>query len=179
MSKGGAPSKYQGHYPVQVKWMARHGLTEEEMAKELGIARSTFSLWKLKHPELSDALKGGKALALARVEDALYQRALGFEVTETETIIDPVTRKATRSKVTTKHVLPDTTACIFILKNMDKKNWRDTHEVENTGTVTVRQEVEDALVDALAAGGEISRRVDAGLREWVVPASPGGHGRKN
>ena len=36
---------------------ARDGLTDEEIAKKIGISRSTLSEWKKKYPDISDTLK--------------------------------------------------------------------------------------------------------------------------
>lgn len=41
---------------------ARDGLTDEEIAKKIGISRSTLSEWKKKYPDISDTLKRGKKL---------------------------------------------------------------------------------------------------------------------
>ena len=46
-----------------------NGLTNEEVAKNMGIARSILYEWQNRFPELKDALKTGKAEANAIVEN--------------------------------------------------------------------------------------------------------------
>ena len=55
---------------------ARDGLTDDQIANNMGISRSTLSEWKRKFPDISDALKKSKAVVDIEVENALYQAAL-------------------------------------------------------------------------------------------------------
>jgi transcriptional regulator with XRE-family HTH domain len=65
---------------ARLRGWARDGLTDEEIAKNVGVSRSTLSEWKLKHPEIAEALRLGKDAADRTVEESLYQRALGYTV---------------------------------------------------------------------------------------------------
>lgn len=60
---------------------ARDGLTEREIAKSLGISRSTLYRWKGEHPELAKALRRGKEAVDYQVEGALLQTALSGNTT--------------------------------------------------------------------------------------------------
>lgn len=60
---------------------ARDGMTEQEIAKSLGISRSTLYRWKEEHPELAKALRRGKEAVDYQVEGALLQTALGGNTT--------------------------------------------------------------------------------------------------
>ena len=66
---------------------ARDGLTDEQIAKNIGIARKTLAEWKKKYSNISDTLKKNKAVVDFEVENALLKRALGYEYTETKTIV--------------------------------------------------------------------------------------------
>ena len=81
----GRPTVYREkkHVPLCAKWAAE-GLNREQIAKKLGIARSTLVEWAKVHPAFSEALATGCEIADERVENALYRRALGFVVTESE-----------------------------------------------------------------------------------------------
>ncbi|NGP45982.1 helix-turn-helix domain-containing protein [Bacillaceae bacterium SIJ1] len=85
MSGRGRKSKYQTHVAPHLKdiehW-CRDGMIEEEIAKRLGVAVSTFNVYKNDYPELQEALKTGKQEADYAVEDALFKRALGYEYEE-------------------------------------------------------------------------------------------------
>ena len=61
--KRGRKSKYDTHvkpYLDRIPKWRRNGMTEAQIAKKLGIAMSSFSLYKLKHPEFSEVLKNSK-----------------------------------------------------------------------------------------------------------------------
>ena len=55
---------------------ARDGLTDEQIAHNMGISYSTLREWKIKFPALSAALKKGKEVIDAAVESALLKQAL-------------------------------------------------------------------------------------------------------
>ena len=123
-----------------LKGWAREGHTDLEIADKIGIASSTLYEWKNKHPEISEALKKGKEVADFEVENALFKRALGYDVTEEfkEVVRDPRTNKVTKQMVrtTTKHIAPDVTAIIFWLKNRKYSQWRDRREAVDTNDRT-------------------------------------------
>lgn len=101
---------------------ARDGLTDEQLAKKMGIGTRTLYEWKEKYPQISQALKKGKEIVDIEVENALLKRALGYEYTEEKVeISEKDGRKVTQ---TVKHVAPDTTAQIFWLKNRRPDRWR-------------------------------------------------------
>lgn len=61
---------------------ARDGLTDEQIAHNMGISRSTLNEWKKKHSDISDTLKRGKEVVDRQVENALFKKALGYDVEE-------------------------------------------------------------------------------------------------
>lgn len=112
-----------------LKGWARKGLTDEQIAKNMGVRRSTLSDWKNKYPDISDALKKGKEVVDIEVENALLRKALGFSYIEE-------TRERRFNKTTgeyemmvvksvKKHCPPDTIAAIFWLKNRNPMDWRE------------------------------------------------------
>ncbi|MCW6663943.1 helix-turn-helix domain-containing protein [Aerococcaceae bacterium NML190073] len=108
---------------------ARDGLTDEQIANKIGVDRTTFYVWLKKYPDISDAIKKGKAPVDAMVENALLKRALGFEYEETEVIKDTIgegidKQERTRIKKVKKYAPPDTGAIIFWLKNRKPDTWR-------------------------------------------------------
>lgn len=129
-----------------IEGWARQGLTDEQIAKNMGIKKSTFYDWLKKYPDISDSLKKGKAPVDFEVENALYKRAVGFKYEEIETVeeeVDGVFK--TRVKRTQKTALPDTSAIIFWLKNRKPEQWRKMNPtVENK----LRAETEKLLKEA-------------------------------
>lgn len=60
---------------VLLKGWARDGLTDKQIAKNMGVAVSTLYDYKKKHPDISEALKEGKEVADYYIENALYAKA--------------------------------------------------------------------------------------------------------
>jgi len=80
-----------------IEGWARNGLTDSDIAHNMGIAKSTLCEYKKKSNELSDALKKNKDIADIIIENALYNKAKNGDVT----------------------------AMIFWLKNRRMQKWRD------------------------------------------------------
>lgn len=66
----------------QIEEWALMGLTNEQLAKNMGIGLSTFYKWQSQYSQLVDALKKGKVVVDLEVENALFKRATGFKTTE-------------------------------------------------------------------------------------------------
>lgn len=137
-----AKSKYYTHVEprlVEIEGWARDGLTDEQIAKNLGIGVRTLYEYKEKYPQIVQSLKRGKEVVDREVENALLKRALGYKYQEITQ--EPVMNHETGvyelqpTKVVTKEVAPDTTAQIFWLKNRKPKEWRDRKDVEHSGTI--------------------------------------------
>ncbi len=141
-----AKSKYFTHVEPKltlIEGWARDGLTDEQIAKNLGIAYSTFREYKNKYSALSASLKKGKEVVDYEVENALLKRALGYEY-------DEVTyENGKETKRVTKQVAPDTTAQIFWLKNRKPDKWRDKQVVESNNTIEVKNPLEGLSTEDL------------------------------
>jgi len=145
---GGRPSSYKPEYAEQAAKLCVLGATDAEMADFFDVALSTFSLWKVKHQEFSDSLKGSKEVADRRVETALYNRAMGYSHEETDVrVVDG----AIMMTPMIKHYPPDTTAAIFWLKNRKPDEWRDKRETEHSGSLNVTTMTDEELDRAIAA----------------------------
>lgn len=109
---------------LKLEAWARDGLTEADIAHNIGISTQSLWDWKNKHPDVLAALKKGKEVADIRVENALYKRAIGYDTIEEKTIVgaDGVVSQTIKQ---VKHIAPDTTAQIFWLKNRRPELWRD------------------------------------------------------
>ncbi len=154
--KGGdtvAKGKYQEWLTkeglLRLQGWARDGLSDEQIAANMGITDSTFYEWKKKYSEISEALKEGKDAVDRQVENALLKSALGYKYDEvTKELRDD---ELVVTKVVHKEVQPNTTAQIFWLKNRKRAEWRDRVENAITGADGGAVKVEtltDADVDA-------------------------------
>ncbi|MBX6333726.1 helix-turn-helix domain-containing protein [Candidatus Saccharibacteria bacterium] len=114
---------------------ARDGLTDEQIAENIGIRRETLYDWKKRYPNISNALKRGKEVIDRQVENALLKRAIGYEYEEeTQEYIPELDRMVVTKRVKKKQA-PDVTAQIFWLKNRRPDKWRDKQDIEHSGSV--------------------------------------------
>lgn len=115
---------------------AANGLTNEEIARSMGIHRSTLREWVKVHPAISDALKRGRLMACEAIENALFRRATGMELTETVEEFDGAivdgkpANGSIKKRTTTRQVPPDTGAIIFYLKNRMPDRYADRRETK-------------------------------------------------
>ena len=135
MSKGGRKGKYHDWITddglKKLEAWARDGLTDEQVAKNIGINRTTLYDWKNRFPDIDNALKRGKEVVDIEVENKLLQKAMGLEYEETDTWVEEVYGvQKKRIKKIKKMALPDTTAQIFWLKNRKPAEWRDKQHIE-------------------------------------------------
>ena len=132
---------------LKIEGWARDGLTDKQIAENIGVAYSTFRDWIKRFPALSAPLKRGKEVIDRQVENALLKRALGYEYVETTKELTDL--GLTVTKQVTKQVAPDTTAQIFWLKNRKPQEWRDKKETEVTGNLSVNNPFSDLSVEEL------------------------------
>ena len=118
-----------------VKGWAMDGLSNKQIAHNMGIDESTFYEWQNKFSQFSEAVKEGKAVIDRQVENALLKRALGYEVEESKTYMkdDGTGRKIKHVEKTNKHISSDATSMIFWLKNRKPNEWNDRRQVEHSG----------------------------------------------
>lgn len=144
-----AKSKWETHVKdklILVEGWARDGLTDEQIAKNLGIGYTTLKEYKNKYPSFLATLKRGKEVVDTEVENALLKKALGSK----ETLKKPVKLKQVIYSDAGKKlkefeeivmveeevlITPDTTAQIFWLKNRKPGVWRDKTAVEHSGEI--------------------------------------------
>lgn len=132
-----------------IEGWARDGLTNEQIADNLGIGKTTFYRMIKEHSELLEHLKKGKEVIDYEVENALLKRALGYKYEEKtyESIynkeLDMYMEKLT--KRVTKQVAPDTTALIFWLKNRKPKQWRDKVDIEGESNKETLDKLDEVL----------------------------------
>lgn len=141
---------------------ARDGLTDEQIAKNIGISRKTLIEWKQRFSDIRDTLKKGKEVIDRVVENALLKKALGYnaEVRKTFKVkiteYDEVTgrkikeHEELKTAVDEVHIPADTVAQIFWLKNRKPAEWREkVTEIQADGSG------DDGFIEALnATAGE-------------------------
>lgn len=136
---------------ILLEGWARDGLTDEQIAHNMGIRRETLYDYKNKYPNISNALKKGKEIVDIEVENALLKRALGYTITLKEQKVDK--DGCIHDLQKDIHVPGDTTAQIFWLKNRRKQQWRDKVEYEaNTDELNKVKELLSKISDGANNG---------------------------
>lgn len=153
MAKGKYKEWLEPDKLLLLKCWARDGLTDEQIAKNIGITSSTLYDWKIKHSEISEALSKGKDVADYEVECALKKRAEGYDVWEEEEIYSVELQKWIPVKRKKKHIPADTTATSMWLRNRKPDKWRDKPEpleidiTEDSGLMKALKECANNIFD--------------------------------
>lgn len=123
MAKAGRKTKYFTHvepYLNDIKsWT--ESMTEEQIAKRLGVGYRNFCEYKRKYPQLEQAIKKGRSNLVEDLRSVLIKKAKGFSYEEKKIITD--SQGYTRKEIVQKYAQPDVAAINLLLKNYDKKNW--------------------------------------------------------
>lgn len=135
---------------LRLEAYARDGLTDKQIAHNIGITEQTLNVWKHNYPSFSESLKRGKEVIDIQVENALLKRALGYSYEEVKRENGPDGQKITK---TIKEVVPDTTAQIFWLKNRKPAEWRDKQDIELSGGLGMEKTKLDDLLKQMRGDG--------------------------
>ena len=146
---------------LRIEGWARDGLTEEQIAKNMGVSRSTLSDYKVKYPDILRAIKNSKEVADREVENALFNKATGYTVklktpmkvrhVEYDEAVGRKIAEYERIEYIEEevHVPADTTAQIFWLKNRKPNDWRDKVTVTDESSLEKLDELISSI-DTLA-----------------------------
>ena len=91
------------------------------------VNEKTFNNWKHKHPEFLQSLKNGKEIADSQIAKSLFNRAKGYSCKATK--FATFNGEITDREEYIENYPPDTTACIFWLKNRQPDKWRDKQDM--------------------------------------------------
>lgn len=112
---------------ILLEGWARDGLTQEQIAHNMGIGLTTLKEWRKKEPTIESTLKKGRDVADYEVENALFKRATGYTIQIKEQKLDK--DGCVHDLVKDVHIPADTTAQIFWLKNRKPIEWREKQEI--------------------------------------------------
>jgi transcriptional regulator with XRE-family HTH domain len=152
---GGRPTGYDPKtHPHLAELLASRGATVAEFADAAGVTDRTVRNWFAAYPEFAEAFKVNAAAFDERVERALVERALGYEMDSEEirVVNGEIVRVPAR-----KHFPPDVSACIFWLKNRMPHKYKEVVEqhhgvVEIRSSAEIRKEIESKILEFQAAG---------------------------
>lgn len=116
----------------QVRAIAMHGCTDDEMAATFGIPARLLQKWKAFYPSFKEAIDKGRTLPDAMVVAALHKKAIGYS--RDKDVAFPGGRGREPVVLTvTEHFEPDTPAIKYWLNNRQPDRWRDSSHVAATG----------------------------------------------
>jgi len=111
-----AETKYDENFPERAMDFASEGMTDSQIAYQLGISRSTFYNYKQQHSRFAEAIDVGRDVIDSRVENRLLELALG-----NYTITIRVTDHEGRTRTTVKDAIPNLKAIQYWLERSDKR----------------------------------------------------------
>ena len=115
----------------KIKDWAKDGCTDAEIAKKLGVAKSTYFKYKAENAELMDTVKTGREEAVDKLEHAMFDSAIGGKQTikkamKVRRVIYENGKKSEEFETMVPYeeevyIPPNTTAGIFLLKHWGKE----------------------------------------------------------
>lgn len=147
MAKRGRKNKYETNIKPKLQLIQElsRTMTEKDIAKRFGVSYSgSWSEYKKKYPELSEALKNGRQNLVSELKSTLIKKAIGYDYSETKVITEKVKlpeemysalldsgftpeqieqSQLVRTETYYKKMHPDVAAINLALKNYDKENW--------------------------------------------------------
>ena len=114
----------------RIKQWAEQGLSVVDIANNIGIAQSTLYNWRSKSDVIMEALTKGQDTAVEILENALFKRAVGYDIEEVTYRYDEEGNKI-KQRSQTKHIYPDVTALKFALINKSNGRWSDRVEYKD------------------------------------------------
>ena len=148
-SNAGAKTKYDPSLAEIAEGYARRGLSDADIAKNLGISLDAYYRYQKLYSEFYEAIKRGKRPANIIVENSLFKRCVGFyfdEVTD-DVYLDEKGKKHAGKKTVKKYVMPDINAIRFWLTNREPELWKNIREDMESG----KTDYKDQLIEYLSA----------------------------
>lgn len=152
MARPGQTDVYQTHVEPHLEEIKEwyQTLTLQQIAKKLGISKSTLCKYKNEHPELDEALTIGRDKLVEELRESIKKRAKGYnwvEVTQEKALnADTGEMEVIREKTVTKHVPADLGSAHLLLKNLDP-TWHDADKTtikQKERELKIKQQKADA-----------------------------------
>ena len=156
-SKRGKIKKYNNGEGLKLlEELAMSGLTNDEIAIYIGIAKSTIATWVERDKNIRETIKRGREHSLRRVEDAMFKLAVGeFVITEDKVLMDEektinpdgstVIKKTERVVKVEKQLPPNPAMIIFYLKNKSRGAYTNRDPEERDRIIADRKLTEAKL----------------------------------
>ncbi len=129
----------EGLVEVQ-KWLAEK-LTDIQIAKNIGVDRSTISRWKKRYETFNTIFKKEREVAIVELVNSAYKSANGYYYEEEA--LDAKGNKQTLKK----WAQPSAATLMFLMKNWKRDEYRDRWEIDHSGALPVILKGEDQIPD--------------------------------
>ena len=141
-----AETKYDENFPERAMDFASEGMTDSQIAYQLGISRSTFYNYKQQHSRFAEAIDVGRDVIDSRVENRLLELALG-----NYTITIHVTDHEGLTRTTVKDAIPNLKAIQYWLERSDRRKGilpetKEKKTVVQISPVSAPEEVSPSVV---------------------------------
>ena len=107
-----------------IESLARNGLTLKQCADVLGVSEVTIGVWMRDDERFNEAWMRGRVHPDHLVEQALFRRAVGYQIEEL-TQEKGVGGIVTKEKRVVREIAPSEIACFFWLKNRLPHLWQE------------------------------------------------------
>jgi hypothetical protein len=149
----GRPTRYRADYAEQARQAYALGACDEDIARFFSVDISTVYRWRHQHAEFAAASVIGKAAADDRVEQALYQRAIGYDYTAERAFMpahapDPVIARYR------KRVLADPRTALQWLRVRRREAWRGAEEEGKNALADILEEAFRRVAEGRADDGQ-------------------------
>lgn len=127
-----------------IEQLAADNMTQEEIAKAIGVPATTFAKWVKENDQLYYATQRTSKLLLTQVEAKLYESAMGAKTKTVEVVtrLKKDDKGKYRLRQTEKHVYetqeaPNTKAAMWILEKRDPDRWGPKEDSTPDTTVNI------------------------------------------
>lgn len=112
------------------QWVSS-GLSDKQIARNIGIAVSTFYEWKKKFPDFARALSEAKEKPKLELENSMFKLATGqMFVEETRTTLDPQGQRVTKIDKVKKQLPPNPQIQMFLARAWMPEKYKEDRMTE-------------------------------------------------
>jgi hypothetical protein len=142
-AKKGRPPTLDENEKKKVVELLKFGLTESQICEALGFTRRALQYVKAKDEPFFHSIREARKISDAKVERALYERAIGYQHQETKYMASAGKFKKFE---TIKIYPPDVDACRFWLTNRKSENWKEKHDIDfGKGTAETMRSIAELI----------------------------------